>query len=129
MPLYRAQERLLLAKLEIDLIKTIHKGRLGKRFHATIAGEVELLLIAAAVLIGHVQETPRNSSEVSRILGIPRVTVQRKLGILVKRGIVYRIASRRYCVTDRKPGEDYSYIDLALSLIRDAATKSFMTKK
>lgn len=129
MPLYRARERLILARLEIDLIKTIHKGTLGKRFHKTIAGEVELLLIAAAVLIGHVQETPRNSTDIARQLGIPRATVQRKLGVLVKRGTVRVIAHRRYCMADRKPGDDYSYVDMALALIRRAATKSVTTER
>jgi CRP-like cAMP-binding protein len=126
--LYRAHERLILARLEIDLIKTIHKGTLGKRFHKTIAGEVELLLIAAAVLIGHVQDTPRNSTDIARQLGIPRATVQRKLGALVKRGTI-RVQGRRYLMTDRKPGDDHSYIDLALSLIRNAATKSISSVK
>lgn len=129
MSLYRAQERLLLARLQIELIKTLHKGRISRRSSTNLAGEVELLMISGAVLVGHVMRTPRNSAEISRFLGIPRPTVQRKLATLVKRGIIYRIEHRRYRIVDRKPGDDYSYIDVALSLVRDAARKSLAIKE
>jgi len=123
MNLYRAQERLILAKLLIDLNKTIHKGRLGKRFHSTIAGEVELILIAAAVLVGYVQGHPRNAAELSRQLGIPRPTIVRKLARLIDHGIIERVDGHRYVTTDNVPGDDYSYVDHALHLIKDAAKK------
>ena len=103
----------------------MHKGRFGKRAHTNLAGEVELLLIAAAVLVDHVSGSPRNSTAIARTLGIPRPTVQRKLHKLLKRGIIERIDGRRYIMCEREPDDEYSYIDHALSLIRGAAENSF----
>jgi len=122
MTLYRAQERLIIAQLEVDLIKTVHKGRLGRRrTPQCIAGEVEMLLISAAVLVGHVRGRPRNSAEIARNVGIPRVTVRRKLETLTERGIVTMVDGNRYLMTERDPNDDYAYIDAARSLIRDSA--------
>lgn len=122
MTLHRAQERLVIAQLEINLIKTVHKGRLGRRrTPQSIAGEVELLLIGAAVLVGHVRGKPRNSVEIARTVGIPRVTVRRKLETLITRGVVTLIDGNRYIMTERDPDDDYAYIDSARSLIRDSA--------
>ncbi len=136
MTLHREAERNIIAKLEIDLIKTAHSGpigrqkrHLGKRFITTIAGEVEMLLIAAAVLVGHTEGKTKNPSGISRWLGIPRPTVQRKLQILCERNIVARADGNRYIIVDRDPGADDSYIDVALRLIRDAARKSFAEEK
>jgi hypothetical protein len=133
--LHREAERNIIAKLEIDLIKTVHpvvgkqKRHSGKRFMTTIAGEVEMLLIAAAVLVGHAEGRAKNPSGISRWLGIPRPTVQRKLQILCERNIVAREDGNRYIIIDREPGEDDGYIDVALRLIRDAARKSFAEEK
>jgi Sugar-specific transcriptional regulator TrmB len=124
MSLHRAYERAVIARLEIDLIKTVYKGRLGMMHGGMhLSGDVELLLIAAVVVVGHAAMAPKNSAEISRILGIPRVTVDRKLRALTHRGIVERLDGRRYIMTEKKPSESFQYVDDAVSLIKHAARK------
>lgn len=116
--LQRAEERALIAQLTIDLVKVLHRGRLKR---ARIAGEVEMLLMSGVVLIGHVKGTPRTASQISRALGIPRATVQRKLAELQRRGVVASRKGQYHFVAD---AGDHSYVDKALALIASAAAQS-----
>jgi biotin operon repressor len=116
--LHRAEERALIAQLTIDLIKVLHRGRLKR---GRIAGEVEMLLMAGVVLIGHVKGAPRTASQISRSLGIPRATVQRKLAELQKRGVIASHKGQYHFLTD---AGDHSYVDKALALIASAAAQS-----
>lgn len=116
--LYRARERALIAQLIIDLVKAVHHSRIGAK--RISAGELETLLLAGVVLIGHASGKPKNISEIGRYLGVPRATVQRKLEGLAKRGIVVRRGSKYHMAADLKKGED-DYIDRCLALIKRAA--------
>lgn len=118
MELYRGKERALIAQLTIELVKTMHHSRLGKGRRIN-AGEIETLLLSGVVLIGHAACRPKNLSEIGRYLGIPRATVQRKLEILEKKGVIVRRGSK-YHMAELKKGND-DYIDKCLLLIKRAA--------
>jgi hypothetical protein len=116
---YRAKERALIARLIIDLLRTVHAGRLGGKGRPFAANEIETLLLSGAVLLGHAHGSPKNASEIGRIVGVPRATALRKLEDLQERGIVVRRGSK-YFMVELKKGED-DYIDKCLALIKRAA--------
>lgn len=104
----------------ISLVKTIHDAKMRKG-KPHISGEVEMLLISGAVLIGHVDGKPKTATDISRFLTIPRPTVLRKLEWLERTGMIAR-KGRTY-ITVNHSETDYSYVDSALALIRKAAAR------
>lgn len=123
MELYRARERALIAQLIIDLLRTAHNGRVrhvGNKSKSYLAGEIENMLLAWAVLLGQVSGKPKNASEIGRSLGIPRVTAQRKLDILSRSGGIIVRRGARYLMAESQAGDD-EYIDKCLLLIKHAA--------
>lgn len=121
MPLQRAQERAHVARTTIELIKTVYAGR-NPRGSQRLGGQVETLLISGVVLIGHVEGKPKTASAVARYLGVPRVTVLRKLAGLCNEGVIER-KGRHYCMAPDPKGVDFAYIDAALAIINGAARK------
>lgn len=119
MPLRRLRERTALARLTIGLIKIIHHGKLPSTERG-IGGEVEMLLISGVVLIGHADHKHKTNAVISRYLGIPRATVQRKLDALERVGLVVRNPEGRYCMS-QEPEADLTYIDEAVRLIQHTA--------
>jgi DNA-binding IclR family transcriptional regulator len=79
-----------------------------------------LMLVAAAVLTGHVSNKPRTASEIARYLGFPRVTTQRKLDALMKQCLVARRGTR-YCMQENTYGDLDEWIDRAIGLIKRTA--------
>lgn len=112
MRLHRAQERALIAQVMLDLISTVHHGRIG----SGKGREADLVLVASVVLLGHVAGRKRTAAEVGRALGMPRVTAWRKLEELCRRGIVVRKGTR-YKIVD---AADFRYVDTSLAIIRRA---------
>jgi response regulator of citrate/malate metabolism len=82
-----------------------------------LAGEVETLLISAVVIAAHVNGKPKTAAEVGRALGIPRITVRRKLEELVRRKLLKKDRTR-YLGVD---SGDYEHIDKAIAIIKRAA--------
>lgn len=120
--LYRAKERAVIGHLIIDLLRTAHGARrrlVGAQSKSYLAGEIENMLLAWAVLLGHVNGKPRNASEIGRFIGVPRVTAQRKLDDLAASGIIVRHGSR-YLMAESVAGDD-EYIDKCMLLIKHAA--------
>jgi response regulator of citrate/malate metabolism len=121
MVLHRAKERALIAKVMLDLIFTVHRGRLVSK-PKSLTGEPELVLMAAVVLLGHVTGKRRTAAEVGRALGIPRITARRKLAELMRRGIVKREGTL-YSAIDGSNNK-FRYVDESLAIIRRAAESS-----
>jgi predicted Rossmann fold nucleotide-binding protein DprA/Smf involved in DNA uptake len=117
MDLYRAKERALIAQLIIDLIKTVHSGLLGRK--GNFAGDAEMLLLSGVVLLSHASGKPKNTSEIARSLGVPRVTALRKLNDLEEMGIIERRGGKYFMLNPKKNPD--GYIDKCLLLIRRAA--------
>jgi len=115
--LHRSHERALIAQVMVDLIRTVHRGRLGP---ARGTGEAELVLAAAVVLLGDVQGKRKTAADVGRALGVPRVTARRKLHELIRRGIVASEGTR-YRTVDVSSSGDYRYVDASLAIICRAA--------
>jgi CRP-like cAMP-binding protein len=119
--IHRAEERALIGRLLIDLLKTIHRARrqLSDKSRPHLTGDLEYVLLSYAVLIGGLSGRPKNATEIGRYIDIPRATAQRKLGDLEKSGVVVRKGSK-YHMTGAKMGPD-EYIDKCLLLIKRAA--------
>lgn len=121
MRLHRAEERARIAQTMIDLTLTVCRGRFGMR-RGSLTGELELILIAAAVLIADVKNSKqKTAADVGRTMGIPRVTARRKLQELVRRGILERQGN---CYTTRDDhNNNFKYVDSSLKIIQRAADK------
>lgn len=119
--IHRAEERALIGRLLIDLLKTIHRARraLSDKSKRHLAGDVDNILLSYAVLIGAVSGRPRNASELARYTGIPRASAQRKLDCLEKSGVVVRKGSKYHMTGARMGGDEY--IDRCLLLIKRAS--------
>lgn len=115
MAIYRGRERALLAKMMIGLVKIIHRGKFGPG--ASLAGEVETLLLAAAVLLGDVAGRPKSASDIARIMNIPRSTAIRKLAHLIDARVIER-QGRRYHTRDVGIENNDAYIDEGLAFIK-----------
>jgi hypothetical protein len=118
--LYRGRERAILSKLVLEIIKIAHGTKLGSTVQSP--NMYGVFFILADVLIGHEMGKPRTASQVSRNLGIPRVTAQRKLSQLVKAGAVLRHGKTAYVLAPSAPGEvSDRHIDRAMAAVRRAA--------
>ena len=123
MGLYRAEERAGIAQLLIDLVLTIYRGgRMKSPPCRNLGGEIELILVASVVLTAHVSGKLKTTSEIGRALGIPRVTVRRKLQELVDRDLVERVGTR-YCIIDPTDKTELNYIDRAQEVVLRAKIK------
>ncbi len=94
MPIEFARERLVIARLVVALMRaraSYYYPELG------LAASYELQLVATAVFIGHASRRPMGASEIARFVGMPRPTALRRLGDLIRRGIVVR-KGRIYCI-------------------------------
>jgi DNA-binding IclR family transcriptional regulator len=90
---------------------------------ASVGGRVETLLISGEVLIGHVENRPRNATDIARHLHVPRATVVRKLALLERAGEVKQLEDGRYCYTKEQDEAALGYVDTALAIIRRAARR------
>ena len=124
MPLHRAEERALIARLVLGLIRVIHRSRFGKA--NSMVCQVETLLVSGAVLLGEIDGHPRTSSEIARIVGIPRPTAVRKLNELIRREVVQR-RGKRYFMNEKDIAQKDAYIDEAIGLIVN--TRSTLSRK
>jgi hypothetical protein len=122
--IHRAEERALIGRLLIDLLKTMHSARhhFGER-KAPAASDLDFMLLCFAVLIGVTSGRPKNATEVGRLTNIPRATAQRKLDVLEKHGVVARKGSKYHLAApyliEASAGLD-EYIDKCLLLIKRA---------
>jgi hypothetical protein len=119
----RATDRVLIGRLLIDLLRTIHTARrpLSDESKRHLNRDVEYILLSYAVLIGAAGGKPKTAAEIARFVDLPRATAQRKLGDLEQNGVVMRRGSK-YHLTGNKMGCD-QYVDKCLLLIKRAADR------
>ena len=89
------RERLLMARLYLGLARIYHESF---RLHEPFGADADRLLVAVAVLIGHLENKPMTASSLSRYLDMPRTTVVRKLESLTRAGVIEETTGHRYCV-------------------------------
>jgi hypothetical protein len=119
--IYRNRDRAIIARVIIELIKTISTERMGIPSD-DIGGVAESVFIGAAVMLGQNNQKPPTASSVSRTLGVPRTTVLRRLDQLVKDGFLEK--EGRFYYT--KPVTDAAYIDKCLKIIRKGASAALL---
>ena len=88
----RAHERLVIAKTFIELVGEIRSVVLPDG-----SNDVGTLLVAAAVLVGHIEGRAMSASKIAHYVALPRTTVIRRLDELVRRGVIER-RGRVYCL-------------------------------
>lgn len=94
MPLRNA--RLAHAKLWIENGRAYHQAF---AMDGDFGSDCDRLLVAVAVLIGHLEGRGYTASSMSRYLAMSRTTVTRKLTSLVRMGVVEETAGHRYIIT------------------------------
>ncbi|MET4628459.1 DNA-binding transcriptional ArsR family regulator [Bradyrhizobium sp. I1.8.5] len=94
-PLRLSKARRALAEMFVDLCLA---------FYATTVPldqppsetDANIALVAVAAMLGHAEGRPMNASEIAARLNMPRTSVMRRLNVLVKRGLLKRIAGRYF---------------------------------
>ncbi len=93
-----ARERMLISRLYIGLIRSIHDDY-GAEF-ATHSDSSTIRTIGIYVFLRTVMCSPVRASTIASVLKLPRVTVLRRLQEMVKHGYVERVGNA-YRVTDK----------------------------
>jgi hypothetical protein len=93
-----AQQRLLLCRLMIDIMRSVH----GAYAPATesFGGRLETFFIGLCVALGEFEDKPFSVTKIAAYMRMPRTTVMRRLDQLQRWGLVHR-QGHRYHV-DRK---------------------------
>jgi DNA-binding MarR family transcriptional regulator len=93
-----ARERLLISRLYLGLIRSIHDDY-GAEF-ATHSDSATIRTIGIYVFLRTVMCSPVRASTIANVLKLPRVTVLRRLQEMVKHGYIERVGNA-YRVTDK----------------------------
>jgi biotin operon repressor len=89
-----ARQRLVLCRLMIDIMRTVHGAYAPdtERFGARL----ETFFIGLCVAIGDMEDKPLSVAKISGYMGVPRTTVIRRLNQLQKWGLIYSRRRRYY---------------------------------
>ncbi|NEV79687.1 hypothetical protein DYI24_21880 [Rhodopseudomonas sp. BR0C11] len=93
-------ERLLIARFVISLLQDLHTSLFPSR-SGSVGRDVDVVLVACCVTIGHAENRPMNASKVAHVLGMPRMTAARRLGELTEAGAITR-RGRDYFVSEER---------------------------
>lgn len=92
------RQRLAIARLYIELGRGLHAELgLGKRY----GDRPELLTVACAVMVGHLTGTGMSAHAISRFLEMPRSSVQRRLNMLQREGVV-ELKRGSWCIPSKR---------------------------
>lgn len=91
MPITHLQERLILSRAIIDLIKVSSAYRADRNHFGANPGE---LLVAYSTLLGTLEGHPMNASKIAEAAGVARTTAKRHLRALEEIGLVERQGSQ-----------------------------------
>lgn len=108
-------ERLLIARFVISLLQDLHTSLFPSR-SGSVGRDVDAVLVACCVTIGHAENRPMNASKVAHVLGMPRMTAARRLGELTEAGAITR-RGRDYFVSEERMKQ------LSLMELRRIATR------
>ncbi|WP_130214492.1 helix-turn-helix domain-containing protein [Bradyrhizobium genosp. SA-3] len=82
-----------------------------------------LLMVGAAVVVGHAEARPMNATKISLYVNLPRSTVQRKLDQLQQLGVIVR-RGNAYCLSPSRAGNiPPEYVKRSARIITEAAKR------
>jgi predicted transcriptional regulator len=97
----KREERLIVIHLILDMCRIAHKAHFPS-LH--FGHDLDMLFIFFAVFIGDAERRPMTAGKIAAYLDKPRATVTRKLGSLVKRGVLEKDAGRYRFANERVTG-------------------------
>jgi biotin operon repressor len=89
-----ARQRLVLCRLMIDIMRTVHGAYApaSQRFGTRL----ETFFIGLCVALGDMEDKPLSVAKISVYMGVPRTTVIRRINQLQKWGLIYSRRRRYY---------------------------------
>jgi predicted transcriptional regulator len=84
-PIMHRSERFALASAYIALTRVMVDSVFGKE-----PADHSLLLIGAAIMVGHAEDKPMSATKIAQYIDLPRSTVVRKLNQFLKAGVIAR---------------------------------------
>ncbi len=90
--------RVSVARLHLDLARTMARLYLGTELYGTHSDEV---ILCCAILIGQTERRPMTAAKLADYAGMPRPTVVRKLRALESRGMVVMVDNAATLSIDR----------------------------
>ena len=116
----KAQQRLVIARTFLALGSEMRLN-LPVDQDVTDATAGTLLLVSAAVLVGHIEGRPMSVSKLAHYVRLPRTTVLRKLELLIELGLVARHGQTYRLSDERAKTISSEYLRRSAKIIRDAA--------
>jgi hypothetical protein len=113
----RRQERLILAVATQQFDSLVMERIFGTN---NIAAFAELAHIMRALWVGTLRGRTLTAQQIARTIGMPRTTVLRKLGCLVKQGHIMQDGSS-YVISDTTLATTTPALDRAIKLILETA--------
>jgi hypothetical protein len=95
----KAQQRLVLYRLMIDIMRTVHDAYVPAS--EPFGARLETCFIGLCVAVGDLDGRPFSVAKIGAYVGVPRTTVIRKLAQLESWGFIYR-EGRRYYLREEK---------------------------
>ena len=95
----KARQRLVLYRLMIDLMRTVHEAYVPAS--EPFGVRLETCFIGLCVAVGDLDGRPFSVAKIAAYMRIPRTTVARKLAQLESWGFIYR-EGRRYYLREEK---------------------------
>ena len=90
----KAQQRLVLYRLMIDIMRTVHDAYVPAS--EPFGVRPETCFIGLCVAVGDLDGRPFSVAKIAAYVGVPRTTVTRKLAQLESWGFIYREGKRYY---------------------------------
>lgn len=116
---YRKNERLLMARMFIEMGRLFHRAYLARQRYGVM---LDVVPIAVSVFVAQLQGRNAHASGIAAMLQMPRNTVQRKLAWLAKQGVMEK-HGRYYSVPLEKINSKSAQaaVDDLLNLVRQTA--------
>ena len=113
-PLLHRLERLALAKSYLALTRVMADSVFGNK-----SADHSLLLIGAAIMVGHAENRPLNATKIAHYVGLPRSTVIRKLNEFLRVGVIARHGNV-YLLSEERAKNRTKYVSEAMRIFRTA---------
>jgi hypothetical protein len=94
----KARQRLVLCRLMIDMMRTVHGAYAPA--NEPFGTRLETFFIALCVALGDIDGKPFSVAKIAAYMRVPRTTVIRRINRLERWGLIYR-QSRRYFVHEK----------------------------
>ena len=121
-PIMHRLERLALARAYIALTRVMVNSVFGKK-----PVDHSLLLIGCAIMVGHAEGRPMNATKIAHYIGLPRMTVIRKLNEFLRSGVIARHGNV-YLLSEERAHNQTKYVAEAMRIFH-TAEKSLKASK